>query len=242
MAKKKYTRKELRQPDEFISFSNKAWKWAQENTKGLVAGAVVFLLIFGAVTLWRNVAEKRRVEATDKLAHAMEIYSQMVIPNAAKVAKTDDGIPRFSTRKEKLAATQAELTKVAKAGSGALQRSALLLRASTRIDQGQYADAVKDYQAVLEREAHPELRRVALEGLVYAYEGQKSWAKALDATKKLPQKDEARFRALYHQARIMAAQGKKPEAKKLYKEIVDKAASRRLVDLAGQRMAMLQLK
>ncbi|MBW2735557.1 MAG: tetratricopeptide repeat protein, partial [Deltaproteobacteria bacterium] len=231
-----------RQPDEFISFSNKAWKWATNNAKGLAVGGAVFVLIFGAVTLWRNVVEKRAVEATDQLARALEMRDQMVIPNAAKVAKSDDGIPRFSTRKEKLAATHKELSKVAKERSGAMKQTALLLRASAEVDQGQYASAVKDYEAVLEREDHAELRRIAIEGLVYAHEGQKNWSKALDASKKLPQKKEARFRSIYHQARIMAAQGKKQEAKKLYKEIVDKAASRRLVDLAGQHMAVLQLK
>jgi predicted negative regulator of RcsB-dependent stress response len=245
VAKKKYTRKQLRQPDELLTQTNKAWEWVTKNAKGVIVMTVVTLVIIGAVSMWRSHAESNAQAATSLLDKAIEIRNQTVIPGADKLPKRDDGIKRYSTRKAKLEAAVKAYDKVitghADSGTG---KMALVLRAGVFYDLGQFDKAAADYKNFLEKTGTDQgrFRTAAIEGLVYSYEAKKAWDKALATVGKLEKKGQARFTALIHEARILAAKGDKPGAIKRYKEIVDKASSRVLVDQAGQRLAALESK
>ncbi len=245
MAKKKYTRKQLRQPDEFITQTSKAWQWASKNAKGVAVMVAVTLLIIGGVSLWRNHVEKKAQEATSALDKAIEIQNQTVIPGAEKLPKRDDGVKRYSSRKAKLEAAVKAYSKVLEGGADTgTGKLALVLRAGVYYDLAQYDKAAKDYEAFLQKTGTDQgrFRTAAIEGLAYTYEAQKKWDKALSTLGKLERKGQARFAALIHEARILAAKGDKAAAIKRYKEIVDKASSRALVDQAGQRLAALESK
>lgn len=245
MAKKKYTRKQLRQPDEFITQTNKAWQWVSKNAKGVAVMTAVTLLIIGGVSLWRSHAEQKAQDATSQLDKAIEIQNQTVIPGADKLPKRDDGVKRYSTQKAKLEAALKAYSKVIEAhgdsGTGLLS---LVLRAGVYYDLGQYDKAAKDYEAFLQKTGTDQgrFRTAAIEGLTYTYEAQKKWDKALATLNKLEKKGQARYAALIHEARILASKGDTPGAIKRYKEIIDKASSRPLVDKAGQRLAALESK
>ena len=239
MAKKNYTRKELKQPDEFITASTRAWEWVSTNIKGVVAGAIVCLAIIGIAALWRSAANKSAQVATAQLSRATEIFNQTVAAGAPGTPTGADDLPRFSTTTAKLKAAEAEYDKTIKEQSGRIADFARLLRAGVRLDLGQYAAAQKDYNEFLQRAGGaPEAFRVAaLEGLSYALAAQKQWDQALKALAKLPKKDQAQYVALYQEGRILAAQGKHAEADKLFQKVVDKSSSRFLVEQAGQLIA-----
>lgn len=244
MVKKKYTRKQLKQPDEFIVASTGAWAWVSKNAKGVMVMTAVVLVIVGIASILRQRSDTQAKDATAELSRAIEIYNQTVIPGADKLPKAEDGLPRFSTRKAKLEATVASLDKVLKHSSSGISYLALMLRAGAHYDLGHYDKAATDYESYLGKIGtdQPRFRRTAIEGLTYCYEAQKQWDKALSTLAKLEKKGEQRYAALYHEGRILAAKGDKAEAIKRFKEIVDKATARSLVDQAGQRLAVLQSK
>ena len=52
MAKRKYTRKQLRQPDEFISISMKVWEAVSDNASRVIVALLVAMVIVAGVWTW----------------------------------------------------------------------------------------------------------------------------------------------------------------------------------------------
>ena len=244
MAKKKYTRKQLKQPDEFISLSNKVWNWVSEHASRVLAMLVVIVLVIAAASIWRYYSEKKEKSSTTLLSRAIEIRNQTVIPSSVKLPPSPDGIPRFSSQAAKLQAAEKTYSELLKKqpGSGAAQL-ALLLRAGVRYDQSKYGEAAKDYKAYLAAAPDDRLfKKAALEGLIYCYEARKMWSEALETVAKLPKDGDDQYESLFQEARILAEKGDKKGAAERFRRIVNKAGSRALVDRAGQRLAMIEAK
>jgi predicted negative regulator of RcsB-dependent stress response len=239
---KKYTRKQLRQPDEFITMSHRAMEYVVAHLKLVLVALVVAAVIIGAAWTWTWYRERSARDATAMLSRAIDMYTQMIIPgDKSKLKPREDGIPHFDTRAAKLKATAEELTKAVQQHEGnSVGRLARLMRAAVRYDEGKYADAAQDYEAFLAGGGEERFKTTAIEGLIYSYEAQKQWDKALAQVKKLPATGDERFAALYHEGRILAAQGKKQEAAERFKQVVQKATSSSLSQQAGQRLALLE--
>lgn len=245
MAKKKrrYTRKQLKQPDLFVSRSQSAIRWVREHATGVAIMLGVAALVVAGASLWNHYATRRATKATRTLGRALDMYNQTIIPSAKqKSAKTEDNIPRFSSRDAKLQATDKELTELIDK-DGVIARMAELLRAGDRYDQGKYDEAIADYKRYLASSPSGDRwRKIAIEGLIYSHEQRKQWKQALQAVKRLPKKGQDRWVALYHRARLLAAKGDTKGAIKAFRRVVDKASSKLLIDQAGERLAMLELK
>ncbi len=243
--KRKYTRKQLKKPDDFISFSHKTWTWITAHTTQVIMMLAVAGVIIAGASVWTYFSESRAKDATRLLSRGIEIYEQPVIPSLDELPKEDDGIPRFPTRPEKLKAAEKAYSDVlAEHGSHPVGAVALLMRAGVRYELGKYDGAIKDYQKYLETEQHhgtTYFRTTALEGLTYAFEGRKMWDHALKTVAKMPKDGEGRFTILYHEARITKAKGDMKGARKRYKEIVEKAKPNSPVNKqAGQHLALLE--
>jgi tetratricopeptide (TPR) repeat protein len=244
VAKKKYTRKQLKQPDEFITFSNKVWEFVRQHVVGVVITIIVASVGIGAAWAVTAYKESKAADATGLLDHAIEVYSQSLLPDTvdASQIKKDD-IPRFKTTAEKLGAAEKAFSAVIeKGGTNGPGQLALLLRGSVRYDAKKYTEAVADYKAFLDEDPEPRLRKRAQEGIGYCYEAEKKWQKAMAAFAKLPSKGKNKFQGDYHKARLLALQGKKKEAAVAYRTIVDQAEDQTLVARAGERLAMLESK
>jgi predicted negative regulator of RcsB-dependent stress response len=238
---RKYTRKQLRQPDAYITMSNRVAEWVKLNAKLFVVSLVVAIVIVGAFWGWTAYQTSRARKATRLINRATEIYHQAVIPGAEEVKREEGDIPRFKTQAAKLKATIEELDKaVDKFKSRSIGSVAIAMRAAARYDQGKYKEAIEDYRKVLDAFDDQDLRVRLREGLIYCHEGLKQWDQALAQVQKLPQKGEHRYLALYHEARILAAQGKPKEARERLNEVLKKTASPTLKRQAGQRLALLQ--
>lgn len=240
---KKYTRKQLKQPDEFISTTYRALEWLKTHASRVASMVVVALLIIAAFWIYNYFATKRATEVTAKLTKAVEIYSASLLPKDIKpedLKTPEDGIPRFTTEAKKLEAAGAALTKVIKEG-GDLGDLALLMRASLRYERAMYTEAAVDYQKFLDESSDPRLRELALEGLGYCYEATKSWDKALGAFRKIPgQGGQKSYKAMYHEARILAHQGKTKEAVDLLKKVQEKMSGTSLAERASQQLAVIE--
>jgi tetratricopeptide (TPR) repeat protein len=234
--KKRKMRQELKQPDEFISSANKAWEWASNNIKRVVAAAVGFALVVGGVSAYRHFARKSAIEATMSFNKGLEIQGKTVIPGVKKLPTKKGELPNFGTHKEKLEAAEKAYSTTIKDHGGEIGRLATLLRAGVRYELGKHEGALKDYKKYLERKDGPEqLRVAAVEGLVFVHEAKKQWDDAIKALGELPPKKPA---TLYHRGRLLAAKGKKADAIKLLKDVAAKPGS--YASLAKQQLATLQ--
>jgi tetratricopeptide (TPR) repeat protein len=75
MAKKKVTRKQLlKEPDEFLTTTAKLIAWGKENTKALVIGTTLFLVVFIAVSIYAFVNGRRSAAANMLFGQALEKY------------------------------------------------------------------------------------------------------------------------------------------------------------------------
>lgn len=241
---KKYTRKQLRQPDEFITMSHRAMEYLATHLKLVLVSLFVAAVIIAAAWSWTWYRERTARAATAMLTRAIDMYTQMVFPgDKSKLKPREDGIPHFATRDEKLKATEEQLGKTLEEHKGtSVGRLAALMRGGVRYDLGKYAEAAADYETFLRDGGAGRFKETAIEGLMFCFEAQKKWDQALAQVKKLPKDEDGAYVALYHEGRIFASQGKKEEAAQRFKQVVQKASSPVLLRQAGQRLAMLEVK
>lgn len=240
MAKRKYTRKQLRQPDDFISFWSKVVDVARENLPRVIITLVIAILIVAGVWIWSYFAEKRASSGTASISRAFEVYNQSIFPMETKLPAAEDGIPRFKTHKARLEASEKEFTKTMETASGSLRHLAQLMRAGVRYEMGKYDKAIEDYRGYLAAGDDPELRYNASEAIGYCYEKRKELDKALEAFRKLPRDGARKWNAMYHEARVLALKGKKQEAIKVLKDVVENAKSPSLQERAGDQLALVE--
>lgn len=235
---KKYTRKELKQPDEFLTLSTKVWKWASDNRNAVITISIAVFVVFAGVLFFKSQLERSAQSATSALLKGLKVEEAPIIKDAKD--KTADELS-YASEKEKAEASIKAFTTVSKEHGGGVKNAALLMRANVHLKQGDYPKAIKDFQTFLSQmgASQPVLHKTALEGLSFAYEGKKEWDNALKTIEKLDQKGQARFNSLFHKARITLKKGNKTEAKKLYQEISTQAESMRLKEQAKQQLAIL---
>lgn len=238
---RKYTRKQLRKPDEFITMSHRVAGYVKDHAKLVAVSLLVAAVIIGAAWTLSWLSNSRARTATAMLTRAIDIYNQTVVPNASKLKPREDGIPHFETRDAKLKAADEQLKKVVdKYGDNSVGLLARLMRASVSYERGQFNQAIDDYKRYLDRGGDAAFRNNAIEGLIYSYEKTKQYDKALANVKKLPNSGGQRYVALYHEARIFADQGKAKAAAERYRKVLQEANSPTLQNQAGQQLALLE--
>lgn len=234
---RKYTRKQLKKPDEFITASMRAWQYAREQLPVVLTAAVAVAALVAGFWTWSHFADRRGMAATEIVSRALEIQHQMIIAGAKRQPPGEDGVPRFGSREEKLRAADEELSKLVKKG-GRLGTKALALRAGVRYDAGRYREALEDYRKALP-DVDPPLKARLQENIGYCHEALREWDKALEAFRKMPRDGDGKYLATYHEARILAKKGQTREAAKLFQEVISRG-SPSLQERAGDQLALLE--
>jgi len=237
---KKYTRKQLKKPDEFINFSIRAWSFLRENAPYALLTLGVAAVIIAGAWIWTHFSTTRAVKTTAMMTRALEIYHQNPMAAAENLASEDDGIPRFKNRAEKLAATTEELSKVVTGGGRSLGSVARAMRAGVYYDAGKYQEACADFEKLLQKKGENRFLSQLIEDTGYCYEALRDWDKALQYFRMLPQEGEKRYWGRYHEARILAKKGQVKDAVSLYQQIVNKVSSGWLLERASDQLAMLE--
>ncbi len=243
---KKYTRKQLKQPDEFITFSMKVWGILRQNVPKVLITVISAAIIIAVVWTWTYLAEAKAAKTTGMLSKAFDVYNQPLLPKDIKTppASKDDP-PRFKTQKAKLAAAEKKFDEAIKKAGGDLKIMTILVRAGVRLQEGNYQKAIEDYQTFLSKspaggKLNDSFRILANEGLGYSYEALKDYDKALSYFKQLSQFEGQKWVVKYHEARLLALKGKKAEAAKVLQEVTEKAGNRYVENLASNYLAQLE--
>lgn len=256
MAIKSWRRKELSQPDEFVSLSFRAWELVRSHAAPIAVGIAATGIVLIAGGVWKNFSGKRDVEATKDLTEALEISAQPLLgegespanesapENAPDSAANDAAAadkPRFRTAKERAAEVIKAIDETQQK-SPKVGRAALLVRASALMDLERVDEAVSKYRLFLDEAAQSDpLRVIAYEGLGYALEKKGDLEKArIEFRAMAPAEDSPlRDRALWHEGRLLQKLGKKEDARRAFQMILDKFASSPLRDDVQARLAAL---
>jgi tetratricopeptide (TPR) repeat protein len=175
LAKRKIRRKELKKPDEFITFSSRIIAWCQENIRIVVrvlAGVAVLILIASAVFLFKT---SRETKARGLYEEALSLYQVESSGNSGAVDYS------MATAKLEEVKQRYHSTTVA--------TNALIDLGNIYFQEGDYEKAISCYTDFLQRTdlSHP-LYDQALESLGQTYEAKGSWQEAVEVYQRLASK------------------------------------------------------
>jgi tetratricopeptide (TPR) repeat protein len=250
--------KELKQPDEFVSFWTHFGAKVSQHRKKVIAilvTAAVGLIVGWGLSTYRSAQAAKATAAfarIDRIASAEMLPekepSDKAKPDKAKTedAKTeDDGVPRFKTEQERLEAANKEADVfLATFGSEGLGRKALFGKASRLLVLGKAADAATLYDTLATSETNPDLRAMEQEGAAAASEASGKLDDALRAYSALAEESQRSGsfyldRALFAKARVLEKQGKAKDAEQALRDILTKVPKTLLRAQIDDRLAIL---
>jgi tetratricopeptide (TPR) repeat protein len=247
---KKALEKELKKPDEFVSFWTHLGTKLAENRRMVIAGLVTVAV--GIAGGWGVVSYRaaQAAKATAAFARIDRIASAPLLPEkpddkakAPAEEMVDDQVPRFKTEKERLEAAIAEADAfVANFGSDGLGRKALLGKAGRLILVDKAAEAATLFETLAGGATDASLRVVAQAGAAAAYEAAGKLDEALRLYTTLADGSQGGFyldHALYAKARILEKQGKAKEAEQALRDILTKAPKTLLRQQIDDRLAVM---
>lgn len=218
-------------------------------------------LALGAASVYSWMGHRRDAKATQLFGEVTDVLGREVkvvtppVPGAEPppVAPVDpDAEPTFANPADKANAALAAIGRLQKeAGASGVAKDATLLAAAQLYDLGKWDEAAAGYRDAATKVA-PALRQLAHEGLGYALEAKALASSPDDKTRLLgeartafaqiqpDEKGPGRDLALYHQARVLAQSGKREDAVKELKTLVEKFPTSELVPEAKTRLAGLE--
>lgn len=253
------SRKELKQPDEFVSFWTRAGelatRFANERRSALLIGSTMLATVVIGSIIFASLSERRAKAATETLTRIEHLATSELRPEGTPTTNPDgtplpdDGVPHFKTEKERAEAALNELDAFLAGPRNALTSEARLERAALLLSLGRAPEAIAAYQQLLADKLDDRLLFLAREGLGYAQQTKGDLDAAVATFDQLTA-DAAVFkeggfykdRALYHKAQIAELRGNAEDAKKLYREVLDKNPTTSLRDEITNRLAVLELK
>jgi tetratricopeptide (TPR) repeat protein len=217
---KKITRKEIKQPDEFITLSSRAIEFAQAHTRELILAVSAVIAL--ALLVWGVSAYSKSREAK---ASRLFVQAQSLLNPASPGAQAGQPVPA-ETEPDPAAAAQAldlledlvENYKRTEAG-----KVAQILLGQRYYEAGDYSAAADTYAAFLKKGSpKPELEAMAREGLAYAYEGKEDFAQAAISYEELSRSPLAHAQAwaLLGMARCYEKLGESQKAIDAYRTLV----------------------
>jgi len=228
---KRITRRQIKQPDEFISTTEHVLLFVRDHLKKIVVGVGIVVVIVAAYVLFRVWEAKRENEASQRLNLAMEAVELVNSPYR-------EGSP--AEVKNALAKMEEIVNAFPKTSSGTF---ALLYKGNIHLKLGEFDEAIKAYDTFLSRSGSEKLYNLlALEGVGYAYEGKKDYGKAIDAYQRIIAMDqgfqarEARLQMGYCYEKL----GKNKEAVENYRAYLEGTQKSSMTHLVLRKISLLE--
>ncbi|MFH1435172.1 MAG: tetratricopeptide repeat protein [Pseudomonadota bacterium] len=222
--KRKFSRKEMKKPDEFVQRGWEVGEWAAGHSRQIiiVSLAILMLVLLGAVT-W-SYMQGRKVKSSKHLDSVFDVTQKSVVPTEYfEGAEKNTEEETFGSLFHKDEAVLEAYKKVeANAKTAGVKKTATLGIASAQLGLGRFDEAIKAYKQLLEDPSDMEgLLHFIYEGLGFSYEGQGKRDEAMKQYKALEACESGRYAELarYHMARLNELENRPKEAAALYKKI-----------------------
>lgn len=171
---RKIIKKKLKEPDEFITLTERAYLFLSGHAKSVGAGAIIVLLLFLAFFLFQRWEKKKEGNAYQMFTLAVETYQ------AASTPYREGSLQDYKNLLEKF---DQVITTFPGTSWGKLS---ILFKGNVHLRLGEFEEAIKAYDAFLQKAGKEKLYRIfAVEGLGYSYEGKKDYERALSAYQKI---------------------------------------------------------
>ncbi|MCF8102759.1 MAG: tetratricopeptide repeat protein [Desulfarculaceae bacterium] len=221
-------KKLLKEPDEFLTISDRVIRWGKDNLNKVLWGATAVALVAAAILGARAYFDWQENRAAAELAPVMTAYLAAVEGRAKKadLGKLADQLQRVT----------------AEYGSTPAGLQARLALGDLRLSMGEFAQAAETLHALTqEGDLGPELAPMAWHGLGQALEGQKNYAKAAEAYARAISLSGPNLGVMYKldRARVLAAAGDKDAAAQLYRELATQAAAPAVAEQARSALAAM---
>ena len=228
---KRITKKQLREPDEFITLTERAIHFVGEHGKKMIAGGILFLVIIVAILFYQMWERRKDEEAARAYGVASEMYEKGMV-------QAREGSPRDD--KEIMAKFDEVVATFPRTLFG---RLSLIYVGNIRLRQGEYDEAIKAYSAFIENAGKQELYKYfAWDGLGHAYAGKKDYEKAIEAYQKILdvgkgfQLEEAHLNIGYCYDKL----GKPKEALENFKAFLKNSPKSLLANVISRKVSLLE--
>ncbi|HXX33149.1 MAG TPA: tetratricopeptide repeat protein [Thermodesulfobacteriota bacterium] len=228
---KKIIKKNLKKPDEFITLTERTFLFVTRHSRSIAVGAGIVLVLLLGIFSFQKWEKKNEGNAFQMFHLAMETYGMVSSPYR-------DGSPQeYRTVLEKF---DEIITKYPKTSSGKI---ALLFKGNIYLRLGEFDDAIKAYEAFLQKTREKKLyRSFALDGLGYSYEGKKEYQKAVDAYQRIIGLGEG-FQladAYFGLGRCYEKMGKIKEALEYYRNFVSASKKSEMTNIVLRKISDLE--
>ena len=221
---KRFTRKELKQPDEFITWTTRVMNFIIERRKAFIIGTAATIVITAGAWAYKTISDSKALDASNALTAAIKVYQAEVKEDkdkkddekASDPLKGADGKKlTFATHHERLKAALDKFDDVAKKfGGSSVAVVADLYAGRCHLELGGTDAAIAAFQRFLTKSSPKDpLRFVALEALGYAYEDLKRYDEAIVKFQEFSNHEVGRTAGPKHVARVLLVQKKYKEAK-----------------------------
>ncbi len=235
----KLTRKQIKRPDEFLTFSEKVWNWADEHIwtiVGVIAVIVVGLFALRLVGSWYEISQDapRRT-----LAQAEDVFNASVGEgqDQLSMAMMGNQKPEYNTHKEKYSKAIESFQKVVSTHPDTTEARLANLYLGVSYEQlGNYQKALDHYSKFLETPAADKnevLRDSARMGIARTNFEKKDYQRSLNYLEKLAKENSSyKNDAILLMARCYHQQGKKDKVAEVLDQIEQKDTAARIAQTA----------
>src|SRR4030042_4300783 len=228
---KKIIKRKLKEPDEFITLTEKAYLSVTQHAKSIAVGAGVVLVLLLFVFFFQKWGKKNTEDAYQMLSSVLETYQMVSSPYR-------EGSPQ--EYKIILERFNEVITKFPKTPGGKL---AVLYKGNVHSRLAEFDEAIKAYESYLEKAGKEKLYRAfAMEGLGYSYEGKRDYEKAIDAYQKLIDLREAFQLADAHlgMGRCYEKVGKTRDALEHYRSFINASPKSQMANIVLRKISNLE--
>src|SRR4030042_5388244 len=171
---KKIIKKKLKEPDEFITVSERTYLFITQHSKSIAVGGGIVLILLLSFFFFQRWEKKNEGNAYQMFNLAVETYQTVSTPYR------EGSLQEYKNVLEKFNET---ITKFSRTSSGKLS---VLYKGNIHLRLGEFEEAIKAYESFLQKAGKEELyRSLAMEGLGYSYEGKQDYEKAVNVFQKV---------------------------------------------------------
>ena len=240
----KKTDKELKAPDQFVSFWSQVGAGIAARKQTVLLGVVALVVTAAGIYAVNVFLSNQAAKESQAFARIHAVATAALIPESGEAPKFEDDLPHFKTEKERLEAALKEADAFINGHGSRLRDEAQLLKARYLVALGRSGEALPIYSA-LTGSLDERLWFLAQEGQAYAQEATGQVDKAIESFGQLAERAKAtgnfmRDRALYNKARLLEQKGSAKDAEKVYRDILTELPQSALKDEINDRLAVIE--